>query len=376
MNASKRSCFAWTIYSTTELWTGSGAVPGHYEDSHLTRSEAFEILMMLRFLLNYVSCIPLVLWTAHLILLYCNNNGILQHLNPKPHKVNPKSRILDDYNIVAKIQQTIHELRPLKIKLHHIKGHQDDKTATQDLTIPAKLNIECYSQANEQLPHLQQHSIFLPHPMLPSAYPYLMTHDKIVIRELTDTLRQAATTPDYKEYMEKKHDWTSADSYEVNWNALKLAMKHVKPKDCRHLQKYLHDWLSYWALHRQGNILHDLTLCPSCQQAPENQWHFLECTNPKREQLYQSLIKDLQTMHMKQNLDMELYYLLQASLHGIHTGNPIPEAEEHFPNLKELHLQQSRIGWDQLFYGRISITWAHHIDHISAGHTNRTIFYS
>jgi len=85
MNAAKRSCFAWTIYSTTELWQGSGVVPGPYEDAHSTRSEAFGILTMLRFLAQYISKFPLTLNHVHPIALYCDNKGILQRLTPKKY---------------------------------------------------------------------------------------------------------------------------------------------------------------------------------------------------------------------------------------------------------------------------------------------------
>ncbi len=81
-------------------------------------------------------------------------------------------------------------------------------------------------------------------------------------------------------------------------------------------------------------------------------------------------------MHMKLNIDMEIYYLLQAGLQGARTDTPIPEATEHFPNLTELHHRQSRIGWEQLLYGRISVSWAHYLDATSNGHINGTIFYS
>jgi len=90
-----------------------------------------------------------------------------------------------------------------------------------------------------------------------------------------------ATSPDYRDYLQQKHDWTQADSYEVNWNAIKLAMKHVKQTEWRNLQKFLHDWLPYRASHWQGKISQDETLCPSCQHAPEDHWHFLECPNQK-----------------------------------------------------------------------------------------------
>jgi len=131
---------------------------------------------------------------------------------------------------VAEIQWTIAALQPLTIQLHHIKGHQDQKTSTQNLTLPAQLNIECDSRANHKLPELQNFSVFLPHPSLPAAYPYLQVHNKLIIRWATDALRHAATTPDYKSYMEKKHEWTTDDSAEVNWNAITLAMKHIKSK--------------------------------------------------------------------------------------------------------------------------------------------------
>jgi len=81
-------------------------------------------------------------------------------------------------------------------------------------------------------------------------------------------------------------------------------------------------------------------------------------------------------MHAKQNVDIMLYYLLQAGLHGIRTNQTIPNAHDNFTELAELHLRQSRLGWEQLYYGRISVTWAHYIDETSQGHTNGTIFYS
>jgi len=375
MNAAKRSCFAWTIYSTTDLWKGSGAVPGHYEDAHSTRSEAYGILTMLRFLLNYVNHFPMVWNRAHPIQLFCDNNGILQRLKPTDFRPPPKITILDDYDVVAKINRTIHSLSPLKIELHHVKGHQDDKTATQDLSLPAQLNIECDGRANRELPRLQDHSIYSPHPQFPSAYPYLQLQDRIVVRELHESLRHAATSPDYREYLEEKHDWTPEDSSEVNWNAIKLAMKHVPSNQRRNLQKFIHDWLPYRASKRRGNVSHEETLCPSCQQEPENHWHFLECADPKREQLYQRLLKDLQQIHVKQNVDGSLFYLLQAGLHAIHKQTAVPDVE-HFPDLTELHTWQSRIGWEQLYYSRISVTWAYYIDEQSQGHTNGTIFYS
>jgi len=106
-----------------------------------------------------------------------------------------------------------------------------------------KLNIKCDKCANKTLPMLQDHSIFLPHPQLPAAQPYLITHDKTIIQDLANALHHAAVTLDYKEYLQKKFEWMNDDSHEVNWNASQLATKHIKPQNQHTLHKYLHNWL-------------------------------------------------------------------------------------------------------------------------------------
>jgi len=123
MNAVKQSYFVWTIYSTMELWQGFGAVPGPYKDTHSTGSEAFGILTMLQFLAQYTSRFPLVLADCH-----PPHNALLQqqrHLTAPNSKKQapPKITILNNYNVKAEIQQMIAALLPLKINLHHIKGH-------------------------------------------------------------------------------------------------------------------------------------------------------------------------------------------------------------------------------------------------------------
>jgi len=213
--------------------------------------------------------------------------------------------------------------------------------ATQDLSLPAQLNIECNSRAHRELPQLQEYSIFTLHPKFPLAYLYLQINKQTIVRELAEMLRHTATSPDYQEYLQQKHEWMQEDSYEVNWNAIKLAMKHVKQTEWRNLQKFLHNWLLYCTSHHCGKISHDKMLCPSCQHAPENYWHFLKCSNQKRKQLFQSMLKDLKQMLVKQNINLMLYYMLQAGLLSVRQATTMPQAEENFQELEELHYRQS-----------------------------------
>jgi len=173
------------------------------------------------------------------------------------------------------------------------------KNLDQDLTIPGKLNIKCDSCANAELPKLQQSSIFLPDPKLPSAYPHMQVHKKLIVWELANTLQYAATT----------HRVHGDQTWLDNQRQLGSQMEcnQAGHETCQttgpmeNLQKYLHEWISYQASKWQGLI--DLTLRPSCMQALEDHWHFCECTSPKHDQLYQALLTYLEKMHVKLNLE-------------------------------------------------------------------------
>ncbi len=46
------------------------------------------------------------------------------------------------------------------------------------------------------------------------------------------------------------------------------------------------------------------------------------------------------------------------------------------PKYQSLFNRQWHIGWEQLYYGQIAVSWAHYIDSTTKGKTSRTIFYS
>jgi len=64
-------------------------------------------------------------------------------------------------------------------------------------------------------------------------------------------------------------------------------------------------------------------------------------------------------------------------LNSVHKQYPIDEQYEEYPTkFQTLYADQCRIGWDQLFYGRIATSWVYYVDHTTQYQTNGTIFYS
>jgi len=62
-------------------------------------------------------------------------------------------------------------------------------------------------------------------PATPSDTPHLHIYGKLIVWELLHALCHAAISPDYGEYMIRKHNWMNKDCEVIKWEVLKLALK-------------------------------------------------------------------------------------------------------------------------------------------------------
>ncbi len=155
-----------------------------------------------------------------------------------------------------------------------------------------------------------------------------------------------------------------------------MAIRKFTVSDRTRLQKYLHDWLPLRAAKHMHQPAVD-TQCPLCRQHKEDLWHFLECQHSCRQTLFSKLQKQIQQLHKRYNIDPHLLQLLWQGLNSVRQQYPIDEHLETYPTeFHPLFHDQRRIGWEQLYYGRIASSWSYYVDHHSQYRTNGTIFYS
>jgi len=307
---------------------------------------------------------------------FCDNQGILDRINRLPvnRPLQPRPTTANDYNVYIAICTALHDLAPAIVQFRHVKGHQDQNSC-QQLSLPARLNIECDKRAAEYLT-IARCLKPKPNPRIPQCYPHLQINGQIIVRDLQSSLRDAATTPDYREYIRKKFKWKDRDCDNVNWLALKLAMRQFECNDRQRLQKFLHDWLPLRAALHMAQPASDRT-CPVCQQSPEDFWHFLECQHPVRRPAYRQLQTALQQLHKDRGVDPHMLQLLWQGINSVHQQYQIDDQYVTYPaSFQPLYLDQQRLGWEQLFYGRIASSWSYHVDHSTNYATNGTIFYS
>jgi len=224
LDGAKFSTFSWLIYYNTVLWQGEGVVPGHIEDVYAGRSEAFGILTALRFIAHYLQFYPKLPPKTSSLLLYCDSQSVLDCLTKLKDPLNrtPCTTITNDYDVYATIIDALHRLTPVSVKFLHIKGHQDKPSkGKRYLSLPAKLNIKCDKQAGKYLTVARSMKP-LPNPQLPQGFPHLTIANQTIVWDIQESLWYAATTPDYREYMQKKHHWSTSDCQNVNWLSLRL----------------------------------------------------------------------------------------------------------------------------------------------------------
>jgi len=198
------------------------------------------------------------------ITIYCDNNGIIDrvHRLAKTTPITPRSTTDDDYDVYQAIHTAINEVKPVTITLRHIKGHQDQQPNKKYLSLPARLNIECDQRAAAYL-KIARKLRPKKNPPIPDSYPLLIIDGNIIVRDLQANLRFAATTPDYRDYIHKKLNWTTKDCKNVNWLSIKLAIRQFNQPDRQRLQKFLHDWLPLCGAVHSQQLAQDST-CLLC----------------------------------------------------------------------------------------------------------------
>jgi len=99
-------------------------------------------------------------------------------------------------------------------------------------------------------------------------------------------------------------------------------------------------------------------LCPSCRHDYEDVWHFFECQNLERRRLFTQLKQSLNDTTVKYSLHPAILMAFWMGLVAIRTDTPYPEIQADLPPILCHAVQaQSRLGWDQLYHGRVSHLW-------------------
>jgi len=361
----KQSGFAWIItHGARHLWSGIGLAPGPTEDMYSGRAEAFGVLAGLLFLRYYISCFPKETYHGAKIQCHCDNQGIITNVTAMRTNViqRPNDTTSDDFDLYAAICQAAAQSHPVRVTFSHVKGHQD-KDPQRPLATVEQLNVECDKRAKSYTKSASSQSTAYGNPQIPIAQPHLLIGNKNICRKVISALRMATAVPPYRMALQKKFQWTRGDFDNIQWSNIESALNSLLLEDQRRLILFLHDKLPLRA--SKAHPHRGSQMCPSCQRETEDARHFLECTHPDRTRTFHNLKNTLTEYVHKIRLHPCIFTAIWLGLVATRTQTAYPDIIDDVPQPLRLAItQQEKIGWPQLYRGRISKAWATTIDAI------------
>jgi hypothetical protein len=354
--------FGWALATETgtKLVEGMGPAFGSSMDSY--RAEGFGVLSIMAFLLNThkFTGVPLApLQTTS------DNKALVETLHCLRHRIRPQfpsDTLAPSWDVLQKITDSFLE-NPSSISLSWVQSHQDKDKAVSQLPIDVQLNIRADELAGN-FHGLSQSHRGDPTQMITGTKCQLLIQGETVSSKHRKTARNVRRTAALHEYMAQKYKWSPDTQACIDWASYSGAINtwnrsHANAKTQRRntstfLTKFLHQWLPVGKRVARYNSTFHPQECCSCHHPLEDTIHFLRC--PHRRDQHSPFRRELRLKSESLNTDP---ILMEILLEGLQTWlNSTPISRHRYPEKFQLLLiEQSHIGWDQLFYGRWSAQW-------------------
>jgi hypothetical protein len=241
-----------------------------------------------------------------------------------------------------------------KVKLAHVKGHQDDSLPQEELPWPAQLNIRCDTLASKELVRIQSPTPLVP--FLPASKVSITVQGQSLTHHIPAQVRQLHSALTQRPYLERHHQWAMGVFDTVNWDLLRTCLTSFSTVIRFFFVKWINILLPFQS--QQYRIKQSPSpVCPSrCGAAVEDATHFLRCSHRDRLAIFTALQTQLAAQFNSRSLDPHLRRIVWLFLDQ-YLETPISAS----PNLPEryqtLFRAQRLLGMDSLMFGFFHQDW-------------------
>ena len=230
---------------------------------------------------------------AKALFLVCDNQGLVQTVAKlmKHTKIFPNTTMDPEWDIIAQILQSYTSLGNSAPIISHIKGHQDEDTPYEQLTLSAQLNCNADTLANaylQEFPLLDYTRLHI----FPAGACTLQLQHGTVTRDIKQECADARTLPPLRLKIIQDSEWQDPQIFDtVDWDSHSRALRKLH----RHrptLVKYIHRILPLGARVNKYDKKYP-TNCPSCRETKETLDHFWKCQAASRISWRRQFLKDL-----------------------------------------------------------------------------------
>ena len=196
----------------------------------------------------------------------------------------------------------------------------------------------------------------------PSETPITNTHNPVTLtitnqaihRNRETMVTHAAASPDVRQHMNTKYNWTKNECDSIDWQPHGRALTNLPYHNRVNITKFIHGWI---ATNDRMNYYDPTipTTCEACGEHTETNQHFLWCPNRAR-QTHRTALKMQFHKWLTLHMDEDMAHLLLEGLFEWST-KPSTLPKDITPTALQAVKDQEKIGWNQLWYGRLSSHW-------------------
>jgi hypothetical protein len=266
--------FGWELaIGRTVLWTCKGPTFGL--DPRSFRAESYGLISVLVFLDHYLQFFHVIVSATVEHLFYCDNKGLINRIDSSMNYswTNPNHCLASESDLESGILEILRRL-PFKLSLNHVKGHQDEATAVEDLPWEAQMNCHADEYATDYLDNWSEPSKIVP--FIPASNASISIAGATITRNVARRLRLAAGSPDIEKHLKHKHGWNDWILQSIDWDNQAKALGTLVYTQELFAIKWAHGLLpTRRHMERMGRAESDL--CPSCLETIETATHIFGC---------------------------------------------------------------------------------------------------
>jgi hypothetical protein len=336
--------YGWVIsINQIIMVTGKGPAKGHASMADSLRAEAYGLtagaLALDTIRIHFAIEPQEHIWT----ILLDSTSLIKQMENLQETTLNPKGI----YNPHANIIRMAHcLLKPYTPEYVHVKSHQKDNKTTSGLSFDAKLNIMADDLANNQRSEMSQ-----TRQDVTTDSAQLLINDVTITKDHQRSILESSSSIPIRQYYNKKYKWHGNTFDTINWAAQHKVLKRYDNNDQRRILKFVHGWIpTYDRLYREQQA--PSPQCPLCNNLIEDNLHLFMCTHPQQQEVVATLHRRMESDNNNYGVD-ELLIIYKEAISQIgHKWTPPTLSKDK--ELNDCVQDQTRIGWQQILFGRIS----------------------
>ncbi len=222
---------------------------------------------------------------------------------------------------------------------------------------PSRAILQCTEQAKRRAIAMHRDSVS-PHetPATTESNPAtLQLGENLIHRAKEFHVRAAASSPDMRNYLASRYGWKPSLCDCIDWHPHGRALTNMTYRKRVTITKFIHGWLP---INKRMNI-YDPSIpskCAACNEPMESQSHFLYCKCSDRIEHRKTFRAKLEKW-IGNRAPKSMQQLLISGLFEWSNSNAAALPASLNPELRQAAEEQQRLGWHQLWRGRLSSKW-------------------